>query len=152
MNKRYLEFNGTIANIYKSLLKIKDKEMKSMDMKAAHVDIMSYLKFHKNGLSATELSDLCQIDKGQISRAIKDLEQRGFVEITDNGGKRAYGSKIILTEDGQKHASMVNHKIDKIVHSASAKLTKEERIKFYEVLMEISNNLTIIATGEGKAL
>lgn len=123
--------------------------MKTMDMKAAHVDLISQLRLSKDGLSAMELSELCQIDKGQVSRTVKDLENRGFVKSSYKKGKRTYGSKITLTSQGEKYADMVNERIDHIVEKASATLTEKERIKFYEVLMEIAKNLNQIATVEG---
>lgn len=145
MNTRYEEFNGTIVQIYKSLLKIKDREMKLMEMKAAHVDIMAMLSLNPNGLTASELVDLCHLDKGAVSRAIKDLRERGLVENLKETDKRIYGNKISLTEKGKSHAKKVNHKIDSVVDIASASLSEKERNKFYKVLKEISMNLNKIA-------
>lgn len=56
--------------------------------------------YNNEGISQENLSDLLQINKAATARAIKSLEQKGFVyRIIDEKDKRAY--KVYTTEEGK---------------------------------------------------
>lgn len=56
--------------------------------------------YNNEGISQENLSELLQINKAATARAIKSLEQKGFVyRIIDEKDKRAY--KVYVTEKGK---------------------------------------------------
>ena len=99
MEERFKTFTILIANISRSIRKIKTAEMAEFDLKSHHVSCLYYL--HKaNTLTAKELCDICAEDKANISRSIRDLETAGYLSRSSATRKR-YQSPIELTEKGE---------------------------------------------------
>lgn len=139
MNDRFKTFTVQIANISRSIRKIKSQEMREFDLKSTHVSILYYL-YKKNSLTAKELCDVCEEDKAAVSRSIDFLEKNRYLECSSKTEKR-YKSRITLTAKGKDIGKQIVVKIDNILNLASIGLTEENRVVFYQSLNLISENL-----------
>ena len=76
-------------------------------------------------------------DKAAVSRALRVLQEKGYVEYAPHGRNEI----VKLTEEGAKLAESISAKINSAVDAGSAKLTEEQREFFYHSLLEITDNL-----------
>lgn len=137
MENIFENFTITILKLNKLVQKIKNYEMQEYGLKTIHVMCGYYLKNHPEGLTASELTKLTLEDKAAISRALKTLQEKGFVSYDPN----KYSAVIRLTEDGKKFAAAVCEKAEKAVEAVSYRFTDDERISFYKALGTIADNL-----------
>lgn len=140
MEKRFETFTTQIAKIYRNIRKIKTEEMAEYDLKSPHVSCLHYLYINEGQLTAKQLCDICDEDKGAMSRSLEYLEKNGYLTCSSKTEKR-YKSPICLTEKGREVAEKISVKIDNILDMASEGLTDENRKIFYASLILISDNL-----------
>lgn len=145
MNKRYENLDTDISRIEKSLQKIKEKEMKSFNLKGSSVRILMILNQSTCSLTASSLSKASGFDKAHISRVLKGLLEQELI----SPSSQKYASKITLTEKGKEICASINSKIDYYVQKAGYNLDDNERQIFYKVLSAIAGNLEeVIKQGE----
>ncbi len=143
MEERYQLFTTLIAKCARAIKKIKSSEMSEFHLKGLHVSCLYYVYINGKPLTATELCDICDEDKANISRAIDMLEEGEFV-VCPSKTQKKYNCPISLTEKGIFVAKRVAEKIDTIVSTASKGLSEDNRKIFYASLTLISNNLETI--------
>lgn len=143
MEERFNTFTTLIAKISRNIRKIKTEEMVEFDLKSPHVSCLYYL-YKQNGMTAKELCDICDEDKGAISRSIEYLENQEFI-VCDCKNVKRYKSPLHLTDKGREIGAIVCQKVDKILSQASLGLSEENRKIFYESLSLISSNLQKIS-------
>lgn len=80
--------------------KLKELEMGQMDLKAGYTMCLYYLGKHPEGLTATQLTELCKEDKAAISRTLSQLSSKGLVSCELPEHKRSYRTLYYLTEEG----------------------------------------------------
>ncbi|MGN1051873.1 MAG: MarR family winged helix-turn-helix transcriptional regulator [Candidatus Scatosoma sp.] len=139
MQERFKEFTVLVANINRSIYKIKTEEMAEFHLKSSHVSCLYYI-YIEDSLTAKELCDVCGEDKANISRAVKYLENNGYLCRNTKLRKR-YHSPLELTEKGRKIGKYIADKIDNILDYASAGLSEEYRQIMYRSLNLINDNL-----------
>ncbi len=138
MIDRFELFATTITQIYKNLQRIKMQEMSGFELRGTYVMCLFELNRNPEGLTITQLSQLCGEDKAAISRTISELVKRGLV--TSNNNKK-YRAPLVLTEEGQETANKIDALASTAVQAGSAGLTMEELKIFYKALTTISDNL-----------
>ena len=143
---RFDLFISAITQISKDIQKIKNREMLSFGLRGSHVMCLFYLKQNKEGLTAAELSALCEVDKGAVSRTIAELDKQGYVVIPEETEKRKYRAKITLSGLGKQLTDQIEVIIDKVVEEASNGLSEAERASFSQSLFLISENLRKLAS------
>lgn len=148
---RFETFLTTIALISRSIQRIKSQEMASLGLKGAHVMCLYNLGKHAEGLTGTQLSALCGEDKAAISRTTADLMEKGLIYSTQEGEKRAYRAKLLLTAQGQQAISYINTRVEAILDTASKGLTEEMRSRMYSALNLIAENLQAQCETEANA-
>ena len=148
MQERFQTFTIYISKINRSIRKIKTNVMSSFNLKAPHVSCIYYL-YVTGGLTATELCDMCDEDKGGISRSIESLQNDGYIEKPDGKSKK-YKSPLLLTEKGKEVGKFLCEKVDEVLAMSSLGLTDEERECLYKGLNLISKNLEALAEREDK--
>ncbi len=141
MISRYSKFTTLITSINRAINHIKTAEMQQFGLKSFHVSCLYYLGIYEEGLTATELCNLCEEDKGAISRALDLLEKEELLwhDIIDD--KKKYRAKIYLTEKGKELSERIIHITEKAVEFGSDGLNKSERENMYKSLEIISKNL-----------
>lgn len=76
MDHRFETFSLSILELNRYLQKIKELEMKQFGLKANHTMCLYYLGQHPEGLTATQLTELCKEDKAAVSRCLSQLSDR----------------------------------------------------------------------------
>ena len=144
MIQRFQSFMTAITICYKYLQKIKATEMTEYGLKGAHVMCLFFLHQHKEGLTASQLCQLCAEDKAAISRNLASLFENGFIEVD---GRKKYRAMIKLTEKGEEMAKKLDGLIEQWVEYVGNGLSSNDRTAFYHGLDIISNNLREGAEG-----
>ncbi len=137
MEDVFVDFTLSILRLNKLVQKIKTYEIEKYGLKPIHVMCSYYLNKNPKGLTAKELSELTLEDKAAISRALKMMQEKGYVTYDPN----RRNSTIKLTEDGKQFTSMICARAEKAVAAGSMDFTEEERNFFYQSLDVINENL-----------
>jgi DNA-binding MarR family transcriptional regulator len=144
MLRRFEEFSFAISEIYHNIQKIERDEMDKYGLKGPHAQYLIAMIRCPEGITAAQLSELCDKDKAAVSRALSELEKRGLV-IRELANDTAYRALLKLTETGNAAARFVCEKVTQAVEIAGRGLSDEERQLFYRVLHRIGSNLQTIA-------
>ena len=139
MQQRFETFTILITGISRSIHRIKTEEMAEFELKSSHVSCLYYL-YKADRLTASELCEICEEDKANISRALKQLEQGGYLASRE----KRYQSPLELTEKGREVADKIAGKIDGILQRAGEGLSDQDRAIFYKGLAQIGANLQTI--------
>ncbi len=140
IDERYIRFCGHLAGLTRCVQTIKTIALKEFHLKGSSVNCVFYLNQHPDGLTITELSELCQEDKAAISRNMTILEDRGFAIMVSENGKR-YRARFVLTDSGRAAASRLHETIVSSVEAGGSTLTDDDRSVFYRCLSAINKNL-----------
>lgn len=137
MENIFENFTITVLKLNKLVQKIKNCEMQEYGLKTIHVMCGYYLNAHPDGLTAAELVKLTLEDKAAISRALKTLKEKGYVDYNPNH----YNAVVSLTNDGKQLADFISDKATKAVVAGSYDFSDTERNNFYKALNAIADNL-----------
>ena len=147
MLHRFETFTVLMANIGRSIRKIKTEEMDEFHLKSTHVSCLYYL-FREGELTATELCERCEEDKANISRSVKYLEENGCLSCDSKHVKR-YQSPLTLTDKGREIGGKIVLKVDNILSHAGDGVPEEDRRVMYRSLAVICENLQKISESCG---
>ena len=137
MEDLYTSFTISILRLNKLVQKIKTNEISKFGLKPIHVSCGYYLNKNPEGLTAKELCELSLEDKAAISRALKTLQEKGYVKYAPCGRNEI----VQLTDEGKKLADHICEKVNKAVSTCSISLTADERRFLYKALAEIADSL-----------
>ncbi len=146
MHERFEIFTVLMMRINRSIRRLKTDEMKKWGLKSHHVSCLYYL-YKSNGLTATELGELCIEDKAALSRAIDTLEEEGYLVCNSSTIKR-YRSPLELTDKGKEVGKNLADKIDKVLEATSNGVSDEDRKIMYSALEKISASLEALCEGD----
>lgn len=138
MLQRFQDFVTGITVCYKYIQRIKNAEMTEFGLKGIHVSCLFYLYCNSDGLTATQLCQLCAEDKATISRIVADLRSKGYIQ--QSGGKN-YRAPLHLTQSGNELAQQMLPLIESWVSVGGQGLSDEQRDNFYQSLASISQHL-----------
>lgn len=144
MLRRFEEFSFAISEIYHCIQKIEREEMDKYGLKGPHAQYLVAMTHCPDGVTAAQLSELCDKDKAAVSRALSELEKRGLV-IRELANDTAYRALLKLTETGAAAARFVCEKATQAVEMAGKGLSDQDRLVFYAALRRIAANLQTIA-------
>ena len=139
--ERFYEFTGLVSSSYKQLRRAQEKYTKEFGLRSVHVSCLLRLLDAPEGLSATELSARCGVDRAQISRVTAELEHWGLICETDPGVKRRYRGSLILTERGRAEAEELSGIVVEKLAAVSSSLDQAKVATFYEVFRERASQL-----------
>lgn len=137
MEDLFVDFTVSILKLNKLMQKIKTFEMEKLGLKPIHVMCCYYLNKNPQGLTAKELGELTLEDKAAISRALKIMQNNGYVQYSSN----VRNAVIVLTDKGKEIAANICGKADKAVMAGSVDFTADERNFFYKSLDAIVDNI-----------
>lgn len=140
MLTRYEQFSFTISCIYRQIQKIERDEMVKYGMRGAYAQYLVAMSRFPEGITSTQLCEVCDRDKAAISRAINDMEANGLIE-RKSAGESNYRAALILTRKGRRLADVVLERAQTAVDVAGMGLSDEERKVFYAALDLIEGNL-----------
>ena len=136
---RFELFDGLIAAAGKTLQRIKTNKMEKYGLGSTHTTCLCKLgKAGNTGVTQKELTEQEGIDRAQVSRILRDLEQK---ELVKTEGGSAYKKKYCLTEKGFAVAKEIGDIILEINQYVSEEFSGEEIQVFYSVLCRINDNL-----------
>ena len=140
MNESRFElFDGLIASAGKTLQRIKTSKMEKYGLGSTHTTCLCKLgKAGEQGMTQKELTEQESIDRAQVSRVLRDLEQNGLAQAV---GSSTYKRRYCLTEKGQKITAEINEIILEINRYVSQEIPVEDIVVFYRVLQKIDSNL-----------
>ncbi len=148
--ERFGKFTLLIDGIYKSIHKIKLDTAPDLGIKSVHVFWVYCLRTHPEGLTATELAALSEIDRSLVSREVAKLCAGGYITYIGGGGKsRNYNSRLTLTEKGMELAEYIRKKALEIQAQADEGISEEELEMFYSVLEKLHANFAKIIKEHG---
>lgn len=152
MENRFEIFATTVASINRIVQKIKTNVMHEYGLKGTHGMCLYMLGKNPTALTSAQLCQLIKEDKAAVSRAINELQEQGYLVIEEQDhSKRAYRSKLNLTEKGNILIDEIQKNIDEVLDYVGKDLNEQERIIFYRSLSSIANNLeTYLEKGESK--
>lgn len=137
--ERYKTFTVLIANLARSIRKLKTEEMAKWNLKSNHLSCLYYL-YQRKKLTVKELCDICEEDKANVSRSVEYLEDNGFLK-KEQAPNRKYKKHLVLTEKGVETATPLFMRVNDIIESAGTGISEEERETMYRCLRLISKNL-----------
>ncbi len=141
---RFEVFTLALSEMTSNWNKIATEELKPYGLKGGYVVYLIALFKAKDGLTAANLSQMCNRDKAEVSRAIKALEEKGFVTRT-NTTSTGYRASITLTEKGSEVTHSLRERVKLVVEKGGEGLSNSEREIFYNALEVISKNLKTIS-------
>ena len=140
MTSRFELFSSSIYGIYRDILKIQRDEMIKHNLRGSYALYLTVLHHNPEGLTATQLCEVCDKDKAAISRVISELEQKGLVTRVSIGDT-FYRAKLKLTDQGRTIAERVDRAAGIAVDTATKGMSEEDRRIMYDCLGLIATNL-----------
>ena len=80
MLDRFEHFSYSISNIYRHIVKIEREEMEKYGLRGSYVQYLLAMKRYPEGVTSTQLCEICDKDKAAISRVIAEMESKGLVK------------------------------------------------------------------------
>ena len=148
MEERFETFTVLMTKISRYIHKIKSEEMSAFFLKGPHVSCLYYL-YKEQTLTAKALCDICEEDKGAVSRSVEYLEEDGYIACNSTAKKR-YNAAFVLTEKGRDVAEKIAQKIDTVLDQAGKGLAQTERENMYKSLSLVCDNLQKICQKYGE--
>lgn len=147
MLRRFERFTAAISAIDRFIQKIERDEMEKYGLKGAYAQYLLAMYRHPQGITATELCEVCDRNKAAVSRMLAEMEQKGLICRADPGDSQ-YRARLILTPAGQEAANYVRHKASIAAELVGKGLSDEDRATLYAALELITNNIgSVSATG-----
>ena len=130
--ERFTPFVLYIERISKNIKRIADEKMAPYGLRSAHVMCIMQIGKTEEGLSSSELSEACGVDKAFISRVTAELIEKGHIAKAD-GTEGKYKIKFELTESGRQ----INREIVNIVMECIDKVDAHISVKKLEIFYEL---------------
>lgn len=144
MIKRFEQFTAAISSIYRFIQKIERDEMEKYGLKGACAQYLLAMAAHPEGITASELCEICDKDKAAVSRILNEMEAKGLVA-RNSGGETQYRVRLTLTDSGKDAANYVNQKAAIAAELVGKGLSTEDRKAFYTSLALIAANIKTLS-------
>jgi len=142
MISRFERFSFVITEITRYWHKIAAEEMEKHGLKGPHALYLVTMRRYPDGITATQLAEICSKDKSDVSRSMSLMIKKGLVR--KEGEKNRYRAMLKLTDEGNEAASQVEKSAMVAVDMAGRGITAENREIFYASLEKIADNLQMI--------
>lgn len=137
---RFDRFCSLTCGAVKSIQKLKSRYMTHFGLTSAHTMCIRHLSTRPDGLTRMELTDICDIDKAQISRTVNELCAKGYITETENESNN-YRKRLKLTSLGKDTAEEINKAIKEIHAFVSNDFDEEQLLNFYTTFDLICSRL-----------
>ena len=132
-------FAQMLSNASKSILRLKSKCMSKYGLSSTHTLCLRALYESEDGLTKSEISDICDVDKAQITRIMSELVENKYV-VADTS-KRTYNRKFFLTELGVNITEEINQTVETVVRYVNEDIPREDIEHFYSIFEVINKKL-----------
>lgn len=150
--ERFGKFTLLIDGIYKSISRVKFEVAPDLGIKSVHVFWIYALSEHPEGMSSAELAQASSVDRSLVSREIAYLKARGYIVTEEQGGKRSYNSRHLLTDVGKALAQKIRERALEVQKEVGEGIEKEDLCCFYKTLEKIHANFMKKTTGDKASL
>ena len=140
MVDRFEQFAGYISGIFRQIQKIERDELEKQGLKGAFAQYLVVMSHYPEGITATQLCEVCDKDKAAVSRVIAELAEKGLVRRVGDT-ETLYRAPLALTEEGHRAATFVAKRATVAVEMANEGLSETQRIAMYDALRVIFTNL-----------
>ncbi|MFA5562260.1 MAG: MarR family transcriptional regulator [Eubacteriales bacterium] len=140
--KRFALFTLTMESITKNMQRYKNRKMYPFGLSSAHVLCLFSLRWAKAGMTASELSEACALDKSFVSRVTAKLIDLGYLVYLDPAAPRKYRAKLALTKEGKEVIAFITRTVNATMKQVSGDISPEDLHTFYRVLQHIDTNLS----------
>lgn len=135
----YENIGKYVSEIYRHNMIVINKEFADLNIGAGQYIFLINL-YRNEGIRQEEISENVKIDKGTTARAIKKLEEEGYVyRKVDEKDKRA--NRIFLTKKAINIKEEFFSRMEKIEKRLHSEITKEEELLVKEILYKISKSI-----------
>ena len=137
--ENFSEIAVCIENINKKISKIKHEKTAQHGIRNAHFNCMMHIDLTPDGLTPTEISKDCNVDKAFVSRTTADLIKGGFICTNEkfNDGRK-YRNKYILTEKGKEVIREMKNAIEEYFSEIAGKIGEYEMKSFLKTVVSIN--------------
>ena len=140
MQGRYEQFSYIVSVINRHIQKIERDEMIKHGHKGAFAQYLMAMRHYPDGITAAQLSEICDKDKAAVSRVVAEMMDKGLVQrICSND--TVYRAKLTLTAEGCRIAEFVSQRGTAAVEAVGNELSDEQRRLFYGTLDFIAAKL-----------
>lgn len=136
---RFEIFSSSVMRLVRSVQALKARKMAEYDLKGTNAICLCRVLESENGLTATELATVCEIDKAQISRSMGELMEKGFV-LKEAAGEKRYKQKYCLTPMGRRAALDISRTFAEIEETVSQNISPSSLDHFYHTLYRLCDN------------
>ncbi len=147
--ERFEVFFQNISGLYRAVQRLRAQFADAAGVSSVHLFWLYLLREYPDGLSASRLAELSNIDRSLVSRQLKPILERGLVMTDGETGKRRYGWKIRLTGSGRALAEKIAQEALTIQNQAGRGILPEELAAFYRVLGALNQNFSSISITGG---
>ena len=140
MQSRYEQFSFVISVINRQIQKLERDEMEKLGYKGGYAQYLVAMHHYPQGITAAQLSEICDKDKAAVSRAVAEMVEKGLVErkaLTDT----MYRAKLTLSQEGIKVAKFLGQRASTAIQAMGDSLTEEQRKTMYLSLDSIADRL-----------
>ena len=137
---RFMRFSIAMETISKNVQRYKNEQLAPFGLKSMHLMVLYCLGQAENGLTATELSRNCGVDKAFISRMATDLRSIGYITYSDQDDGM-YKKHLMLTVKGKEIIHDINGRVSSAVEQVTAEIPRENLEVFYSVLEKMNGNI-----------
>ena len=148
--ERFEVFFQNISGLYRAVQRLRSQFAQTSGVGSVHLFWLYLLREYPEGLAASRLAELSNIDRSLVSRQLKPLLARGLVQTGEQTGKRRYGWKIRLTQEGIALAEKIAAQALAIQNCAGRGVSAEELAVFYRVLGALNRNFSEISISGGR--
>ncbi len=142
-----ISFGAAVSLISRSKSVYLNDRLRAVGLSAGQVPVLLLLAREQN-LMQDDLVRHYRLDKGTIARAVKKLENGGFIRrITDPGNRRAV--RLFLTGRGEEAIPLLHDITGEWERRVSAGLSPEERVTVLGLLHRMAPNSFAILKKEG---
>ena len=129
-----------ISCIYRNFHKYMHEQLKQYDLGSGQFHFLMML-YKKDGVNQETLAETLNIDKATSARAIKKLEEKGYVTRTrDENDRRNYN--VFLTEKAQTLKPKIKSILKNWTDFLLTNISKKEQEQLFIILDKISQNST----------
>jgi DNA-binding MarR family transcriptional regulator len=148
--ERFTTFFQTQERILKNIKRIASPVMQTYGLRGVHTACFLAMRNSVDGLTVTEISKECFMDKALASRLVKELVAGDYIAATQSSGEKNYNKRYILTPKSRKIMLELNCMITDYVIEAGRNIRAEDLDTFYRVLAELDHNIELIGKSQSE--
>ena len=140
MLSRYEQFSYIVSGINRHIQKLERDEMIKFGYKGAFAQYLVAMRHYPQGVTAAQLSEICDKDKAAVSRIVTEMIAKGLV-VRKSTTETMYRAKLTLSQEGEKVAQFIASRASAAIEAMGNELSDEQRKILYFALDTISDKL-----------